>query len=242
MIRTGFGKALGVTGLTLALGSLTAAPAMADSIPAPNNSNLGTVVSVINVGNTALAGEASGPYASIYVNFTSNTTALITVVPDAGFLIGGQSAFGFNTDYSGTVGNITWSGGASDTSITCDPGGICPGSVGTFGNFDYVLSAFDGATRAVSELQFTFTLSSGSFSGQSPLTFLSFNGGTYDAAAHIFPINSQLATGFAAENSLGTCQPGQCGQTEVPEPASLLLLGTGLGVLGRQIRRKVRQA
>lgn len=240
MIRPVFGKALGVTALTLAFGSLAAVPAMADSIPAPSN-NIGTLVSVINVGNTALAAEASGPYASIYVNFTSNTTALISVIADPGFHIGGNDTFGFNTDYTGTVGSITWSGGASDTSITCATG-TCPGNVGTFGAFDFDLSSFDGATRAVNELQFTFTLTSGSFAGKLPSSFLSFNGGTYDAAAHIFPIDSSLATGFAGENSLGTCPPGACGQNQVPEPASLLLLGTGLGVVAQRVRRKIRRA
>src|SRR6185295_2969131 len=100
------------------------------------------------------------------------------------------------------------------------------GQMDGFGNFDVTLSCCNPSGAITS---FSFTVSrTGGFSSASNLFEANANGAHF--AIHIAPTNGN-PTGFAADG-------GQ--NTEVPEPASMLLLGSGLiGVAaGFRKRRK----
>jgi PEP-CTERM motif len=193
-----------------------------------------TETSTIDQGNEALTGAGfAGPYADMIVTLNDNGTGTITVTGETGYTLGDGSTFGFNTDY--TLSNVT----VSSFTGGCIVAG-CPANgtsfslttnqnVSTFGAFQYVFNNTDGATNAVSSLTVSFNWTGGDG------TFLLGNIDGYDAESHIFPIGS-VNTGFAAETA-SSGSGGNNGGAATPEPASLLLLGSGLGFAAIGLRR-----
>ncbi|MEN6622657.1 MAG: hypothetical protein ABFD50_14030 [Smithella sp.] len=180
----------------------------------------------LSIPNTGIS-DYTGPYAHVDISLNNSQEAVVTVTTYTGFLIGTENAFGLNTNGAVTVSNLAWSGDASGNAHFESSS---PGQLDGFGNFNFVLSNFDGYTSAVSSL--TFTLTSTGSGWTEAANVLSAPIGGYLSAAHIFVINPDpngkaLATGFAAN--------------PVPVPAAIYLFGSGLAVLGFIPRRKSKK-
>ncbi|HXQ70437.1 MAG TPA: PEP-CTERM sorting domain-containing protein [Pyrinomonadaceae bacterium] len=177
---------------------------------------------IINTPNPGLSGTP-GPYATVtYVLNGSNIDVTVQMFP--GFVAFGQGngnngIFGFNI-----VGSTT---GLSVTNMppgfTANLGG---GQMDGFGNFDVTLSCCNPPNGVTS---FSFTVSrTGGFSSASDLFEASSQGAHF--AIHIAPTNGN-PTGFAGDSGVSN---------EVPEPASMLLLGTGLATLAAGLRKRFK--
>ena len=176
---------------------------------------------VLNVPNSGLSGTP-GPYATVtYVLNGSNIDVTVTMFP-------GFEAFGTGDANNGIFGfNVV--GSVAGLNITGLPAGWAfnpaGGQMDGFGTFDVTLSCCNPA-NAVSSFSFTISRTGG-FSSASDI-FEANSTGTH-FAIHIAPTNGN-PTGFAGDGT----------PSDVPEPASMLLLGTGLLAFAAGLRKRLK--
>jgi hypothetical protein len=217
--------------------AVLAAVALAAAVPVARADTF-----TLSTGNSPGLTGFSGPYATITLTQGTNQV-IVSITTDAftggQYFLGDSSVFAFNSDLtltSSNFSNFSWTGGDVSTAFSF----AGSGQVDSFGRFTDTLDNFDGATSAVTSLTFDINYTGITLAD---VEFLNPNG--WEFAGHIFACDtagvttgtngpectSAAATGYAAGLTTGPPPP------TIPEPATLVTLGSGLLVLGGFFRR-----
>ena len=209
---------------------------------------LAVITYPVDLGTSNLGAGFPGPYATLNVTLVGQV-ATITLTGDTsgGFRYlmtdGSSLALSVNSTSftNGTITATNIDGGSITESVTNPPG---TSNVNGFGRFNFVLDAPNAnLSNSATSISFTLTNTSATLWATAS-DVLTPNDTTHNAiaAAHIgaCPVtcadgSSFSVTGFAATSG-GTVPP-----TEVPEPSTLLLLGSGLVGLSLFSRYQLRR-
>jgi hypothetical protein len=204
-----------------------------------SNAMADTMNLTISIGNAAISGFNPG-YISLLIDRTSSTTATFTftslnVAPNA-YLMGGASVVGVNVNASTwTLGSVTGLNAFSGFT----PGPYSNGgsqNVSGFGTFNQTLDGFDGYTHSADSVSFAITNTSGTWATVGDV--LAANSGGYKAEAHVFVCDASSGACSTTDQALNTGYAADGPAPAVPEPASLMLMGSGLGLLATRLRRR----
>ncbi len=194
-----------------------------------------TCTYTLNNPNAALS-AVPGPYGSLTVTWLDNTTAEIAFQSFVGayeYFFGDGGAVGLNTHGAATVvgGFIfgTTPTGHNAPAVTVSYG---TQNVDGQGDFNLVLTNFDGFKYSFNQVTFDIHLESGTWADAAAILMANDNGNY--AEAHIF-------TGTLAGADTGITGYTGTGNGTVPEPASLTLFGSGLIALASIARRQQRR-
>jgi len=209
----------------------------------------------LTAGNNALTPTFSGPYASVSVNRTTTTSATITFTSltqsisgtTYQYLLGSNGAAAVNVNGTATLGSL--SGTIAFPPLTTQSlTNSGAANEDGFGGFSNTVDAFDSYTNAYTQIQFTLTATGGTTWADAG-SVLTANASGSQAAAHIIvcaqtagacsSTASAIVTGYAA----GTGTGGNITNFgEVPEPTSVVLLGTIFLGLTSILRKKGNSA
>lgn len=107
-----------------------------------------------------------------------------------------------------------------------------------FGKFKESIDGPNGSSSALMSLSFVIH-TTGGFSSVSELVELS-GGQDFQSnfATHIYPFIQDPSGAYVANGNTGFAGDGPYTPPSVPEPASLMLVGSGLGLLASRLRRR----
>ena len=199
-----------------------------------------------------LGGGFAGPFVNVQYSLSGQTaTFTFTSLSDGEYLYllgdGSSAALVLNTD-SATLGAISGTNlaGFGPTTYTyADPPGTS--QVDGWGRFNLTIDSNDGFTSSSNSITFSVTNTGTPWLTEADV--LEANADGNFAAAHVFACDinpdptcttsdGAALTGFASE---GGGDGGGGGATPIPEPSTLLLLGSGLLFLNKVTRRFTRK-